>query len=116
MRAFPVAELASGGFHHGGALSSHGEAEVRGALGQLHVRGPGCLDAYLSPWKPRAEILDADGWFATGDIAKIDAEGFVTLQGRSRAVIGVGGMKFFPEEVESVLTSHPAISAARAFG
>ena len=92
------------------------EVEVRPPLNQLYIRGPGFLDAYLSPWKARADILDADGWFATGDIAETDAEGFVTLRGRSRAVIGVGGMKFFPEEVERVLASHPSIRAARVSG
>jgi long-chain acyl-CoA synthetase len=70
----------------------------------------------LSPWKPRAEILDANGWFATGDIASIDAKGRVVLLGRAAAVIGVGGMKFFPEEVEEVLNSHPAVQRSRVFG
>jgi long-chain acyl-CoA synthetase len=92
------------------------EAELRGEPAKLHLRGPGFLDAYLSPWKPRAEILDAKGWFATGDIASIDAEGRVVLLGRAAAVIGVGGMKFFPEEVEEVLNSHPAVHCSRVFG
>jgi len=92
------------------------EAELRGAPAKLHLRGPGFLDAYLSPWKPRAEILDAEGWFATGDIASIDPAGRVVLLGREAAVIGVGGMKFFPEEVEEVLNSHPAVQRSRVFG
>lgn len=92
------------------------EAELRGEPSKLHLRGPGFLDAYLSPWKPRTEILDANGWFATGDIASIDPEGRVVLLGRAAAVIGVGGMKFFPEEVEEVLNSHPAILRSRVFG
>jgi long-chain acyl-CoA synthetase len=92
------------------------EAELRGEPPALHVRGPGFLDAYLSPWRTRAEILDEKGWFATGDIASIDAEGCVVLLGRAKAVIGVGGMKFFPEEVEAVLNSHPAVERSRVFG
>ena len=92
------------------------EAELRGEPPTLHLRGPGFLDAYLSPWKPRAEILDEKGWFATGDIASIDTEGRVVLIGRSKAVIGVGGMKFFPEEVEAVLNSHPAVERSRVLG
>jgi long-chain acyl-CoA synthetase len=92
------------------------EAELRGEPAKLHLRGPGFLDAYLSPWKPRAEILDAEGWFATGDIASIDAKGRVALLGRAAAVIGVGGMKFFPEEVEEVLNSHPAVQRSRVYG
>jgi long-chain acyl-CoA synthetase len=80
---------------------------------QLLLRGPGCLDAYLSPWQPRSEILDAEGWFATGDIAEIDDEGFITLLGRTSTAISMGGMKFFPDEVETVLNTHPAIQLSR---
>jgi len=80
---------------------------------QLLLRGPGCLDAYLSPWQPRSEILDKDGWFATGDIAEIDTEGFITRLGRISTAISIGGMKFFPDEVEAVLNTHPAVARSR---
>lgn len=82
---------------------------------QLFLRGPGCLDAYLSPWQPRSEILDEEGWFATGDIAEIDTEGFISLLGRTSTAISIGGMKFFPDEVEAVLNTHPAIQVSRVF-
>jgi long-chain acyl-CoA synthetase len=91
--------------------------EVRlDAESRLLVRGPGFFDAYLSPWKPRVGVLDGEGWFATGDLAEIDGERRVVLLGRSLAVIGVGGMKFFPEEVEAVLCEHAGIERARVFG
>ena len=80
--------------------------------GELLLRGPGLFDAYLSPWQPREAVL-RDGWFPTGDIAEIDETGCLFLKGRVRSVINVGGMKCFPEEVEAVLTSHPAVKAAR---
>jgi long-chain acyl-CoA synthetase len=80
---------------------------------QLLLRGPGCLDAYLSPWQPRSEILDEEGWFATGDIAEIDTEGFITRLGRTSTAISIGGMKFFPDEVEAVLNTHPAVARSR---
>lgn len=80
---------------------------------QLLLRGSGCLDAYLSPWKIRHEILDGEGWFATGDIAEIDSKGFVTLLGRTSTAISIGGMKFFPDEVEAVLNTHPAVHRSR---
>jgi len=87
------------------------EAKVRD--GQLLLRGPGCLDAYLSPWRSRAAILDGEGWFATGDIAEIDAGGFVTLLGRTSTAISIAGMKFFPDEVEAVLNTHSAVHRSR---
>jgi long-chain acyl-CoA synthetase len=86
-----------------------------GTTGQLFLRGPGLFDAYVVPWKNREEIIGNGGWFATGDIAAIDGEGFVTLHGRTVNVISVGGMKFFPEEVEEVLCSQPGIREARVY-
>lgn len=84
-----------------------------GITGQLFLRGPGLFDAYLSPWRSREEVTGSNGWFATGDMASVDGEGFVTLSGRTATVISVGGLKFFPEEVESVLRSHLRVAEAR---
>ena len=85
-----------------------------GKVGELLVRGPGMLDAYLSPWRVRNEILE-EGWFRTGDLAMIDSEGFVQISGRAHSVINVAGMKCFPEEIEAVLCSHPSIQSARVY-
>ncbi len=78
-------------------------------VGELCLRGPGMFDAYLDPWQQRAELTNSDGWFATGDMARIDDEGRVFLCGRCKSVINVGGMKVFPEEVERVLNAHPKV-------
>lgn len=86
-----------------------------GKTGALFLRGPGFLDAYLSPWMRREEILD-NGWFRTGDHARADSDGAVTLCGRSGSMINVGGMKCFPEEVEAVLNAHPAVYESRVSG
>ncbi len=95
------------------------EVEIRDpdpqGIGQLHLRGPGFLDAYLSPPRTRAEVLDAEGWFATGDLARQDADGFLYLEGRTASVINVGGLKCFPEEIEAVLVLHEAVLEARVF-
>ena len=77
--------------------------------GQLCLRGPGMFDAYLDPWKLRCEVLDAGGWFHTGDLARRDENGSYQLVGRSTTVINTGGMKVFPEEVERVLDHHPGV-------
>ena len=92
-----------------------GHAVTSEMEGELFLRGPGFVDAYLSPWMARAEIL-SDGWFRTGDYAKADKDGAVTLCGRSSSVINVGGMKCFPEEVEAVLNAHPAVRESRVTG
>jgi long-chain acyl-CoA synthetase len=83
--------------------------------GEIWLRGPGFLDAYYEPWKPRRDVL-ANGWFRTGDVAERGGDGTVVLRGRLKDVISVLGMKFFPQEVEAVLASHPTVQAACVVG
>ena len=83
--------------------------------GELAVAGPGMLDAYAAPWCPREQIL-RDGWFYTGDIARMDTDGLIVLLSRKAAVINRAGQKIFPEEVEAVLNRHPAVRESRVFG
>ncbi|HYC21425.1 MAG TPA: long-chain fatty acid--CoA ligase [Candidatus Bathyarchaeia archaeon] len=89
-----------------------GERAAAGEVGELLIRGPGMLDAYLAPWRPRAAVLD-DGWFHSGDLAFVDEAGLLFLAGRVSSVINVGGMKCFPEEIEAVLREHDGVAAAR---
>jgi len=88
------------------------DAEGRG---ELAVSGPGLFDAYASPWLSRDEAT-SDGWFTTGDIGWLDADGFLFLAGRKTAVINLAGRKVFPEEIESVLNRHPAVRESRVHG
>ena len=77
-------------------------------VGALHLRGRGMFDAYCSPWRIRDQVL-TEGWFRTGDLGRIDSDGFLFLLGRENGVINFAGMKIFPEEVESVLNRHPLV-------
>lgn len=86
-----------------------------GDVGQLAIKGPGMFDGYVSPALTRDEILQ-DGWFLTGDLASRDEDGLITIKGREKSMINVGGAKVFPEEVESVLLEHPAVLRCRVFG
>ncbi len=86
-----------------------------GCIGELWIKGPGMFDAYLSPWQTVEEICVA-GWFATGDLATTDAVGQVSLRGRKKSVMNVGGMKVFPEEVEAIIEKHPAVKRCRVAG
>ncbi|BDS07789.1 AMP-binding protein [Oceaniferula spumae] len=81
-------------------------------IGELLLRGPGMFDAYLSPWKMRAELCP-NGWFATGDLVELTDNNTLIMRGRSKSVINVGGMKVFPEEIEAVLNEHPDIEKSR---
>ena len=92
-----------------------GERVANGEIGEMFLRGAGMFDAYLAPWRLREEVAQ-DGWFSTGDLATMDAEGFVQICGRKKSVLNVAGMKCFPEEIEAVLREHPNVAVARVFG
>ncbi len=83
--------------------------------GEICIRGPGLFDAYLDPWTPAREILEPDG-FRTGDQGWFDADGDLFLAGRRSNRINMAGMKFFGEEVERVLDTHPGVVRSRVFG
>jgi long-chain acyl-CoA synthetase len=95
-------------------------APLRGATspartGEICIRGPGHLDAYIDPWLPAAAVLEPDG-FRTGDQGWFDADGDLRLVGRRASRISMAGMKFFGEEVEAVIDTHPAVRESRVFG
>src|ERR1051325_1738474 len=86
-----------------------------GGCGEIAISGPGVFDAYATPWLPREKVLH-EGWFHTGDIGRIDADGFLYLVGRKTAVINLAGRKVFPEEIEAVLNRHPTVRESRVYG
>lgn len=83
--------------------------------GQIHIKGKGMLNAYFTPWQTREKILD-DGWFNTGDLGKIDEDGYLTILGRDKDVINFAGMKIFPHEVEAVLNQYPGVKESCVYG
>jgi long-chain acyl-CoA synthetase len=86
-----------------------------GAVGELLIRTPAAMDGYLgAPEETRAVL--ADGWFRTGDLARVNPEGYVSIEGRKRERILRGGYSVFPGEVESVLLTHPAVAEAAVIG
>lgn len=82
--------------------------------GEICIRGPGLLDAYMDPWLPAREVLEPDG-FRTGDQGWFDADGDLHLVGRRTNRINMAGMKFFSEEVEAALDQHPGVERSRVF-
>ena len=73
------------------------------------------MDGYLnSPEETRAVLVD--GWFRTGDLASVTPEGFVRIEGRARDRILRLGYSVFPQEVEAVLLTHPAVAEAAVVG
>ncbi len=84
-------------------------------IGEVYLKGKGMFDAYFSPWQSKKQIFH-DGWFKTGDLGRLDKEGFLFLVGREKNIINFAGMKIFPYEVESVLNQHPDIKESLVYG
>lgn len=87
---------------------------TEGRSGELFLYGPGMFDGYLSPPEKSTVFLTENG-FSTGDLAERSEDGSIRILGRKKSVIITAGNKVFPEEVESILESHPAIRASRVF-
>ena len=98
-----------------GVFSDGGGRVPPGATGEIGVRGDGLFSAYYAPWMLREQV-SRDGWFLTGDIGRLDDGGALFLQGRTKAVIFVAGLKFFPEEVEACINEFPGVEESRVFG
>lgn len=117
----PFIRLSGGAFTRGSVGRALPDYEIRlgnrdsNGVGDIFVRGRGMLDAYYSPWQGRDEIL-ADGWFRTGDLGKVDGDGFLFIVGRDKDVINFVGMKIFAQEVESVINRHPAVKESLVYG
>ena len=84
-------------------------------MGEIYIKGKGMLDAYFSPWQNRSSILK-EGWFKTGDLGKMDENGFLTIAGRDKDVINFTGMKIFAYEVEATLNQHPLVKESMVYG
>jgi len=89
--------------------------EIRIVDDELWIRSPSAMDAYLNAPEETREVL-IDGWFRTGDLATVSADGLVTIVGRKRERILRGGYSVFPPEVEAVLLAHPAVVEAAVLG
>lgn len=87
----------------------------QGEAGELWVRGPHVMKGYLGRDDLTREVVQ-DGWFKTGDIARVDGDGFYYHLGRKDNVFNVGGLKVYPPEVEAVLREHPDIGDVVVYG
>jgi len=86
-----------------------------GEPGELLVRGPQVMVGYWNHPDETAAVL-RDGWLHTGDLATMDADGFFTIVGRKKEMIDAAGYKVYPDEVDRVLMSHPAVLEAATIG
>ncbi len=86
-----------------------------GEVGELWIRSPAAMDGYLNAAEETRAVLQ-DGWFKTGDLAAVSADGFVRIAGRKKELILRGGYSVAPGEVEAALLAHPAVAEAAVVG
>ena len=97
-------------------VDPEGQLVPHGTLGELCVRGYSVMAGYWGEEEKTREVIDAAGWMHTGDIAEMDAEGFVKIKGRIKDVVIRGGENLFPKEIEDFLYTHPAICDVQVIG
>lgn len=93
-----------------------GEDLPDGAVGELVVRGATVTRGYYKKPEETAETIDKDGWLRTGDVGKIDENGYLQVLGRSKEMYKVSGELVSPREVEIVISEHPAVSQVSVIG
>jgi acyl-CoA synthetase (AMP-forming)/AMP-acid ligase II len=99
---------------HGGDVRS-GRAGTDGPVGEVVARGANVFAGYWNLPDANAEAF-RDGWFHTGDLARIDADGYLTLVDRKKDMLVVGGENVYPREVEDALLAHPDVADAAVIG
>ena len=87
-----------------------------GEQGEILTRGYSVMHGYWDDPAQTAGAIDAEGWMHTGDLGRIDAEGYCNITGRVKDMICRGGENVYPREIEEFLYSHPAVSQVQVFG
>jgi len=87
-----------------------------GQVGELACRGNSVMMGYYQAPEATAQVIDEEGWYYTGDLARMDEGGYIHIVGRKKDMIIRGGQNVYPAEVESYLTSHPKIREAAVVG
>jgi long-chain acyl-CoA synthetase len=97
-------------------VDESGEDVAVGDAGEVWVRGPNVFAGYWREPELSAKVLTAEGWLRTGDIATVDADGYLYITDRAKDLIIVNGFNVYPAEVEEVLRGHPAVAEVGVVG
>jgi long-chain acyl-CoA synthetase len=96
-------------------IDEQGNALASGQAGELLVKGPNVMQGYFQKEEATKEVLK-DGWLHTGDMAKIDDEGYIYIVGRKKEMVNVRGLNVYPREIEEVLYQNLKIKEAAVIG
>lgn len=97
-------------------INDDGVEQALGERGELCIKGPQIMKGYWQQDAATAEVLDAEGWFKTGDVAVIDPDGFVRIVDRKKDMIIVSGFNVYPNEIEDVVMAHPKVANCAVIG
>ncbi|HEX8294145.1 MAG TPA: fatty acid--CoA ligase, partial [Pyrinomonadaceae bacterium] len=89
-----------------------GEEVGAGGRGEVHVRGPQVMKGYLGLPEATAQTVDAEGWLHTGDVARVDEDGYFFIVDRAKELIKYKAFQVAPAELEAVLLTHPSAADA----
>ena len=93
-----------------------GKVLATGEVGELCIKGPQVMKGYWQKPEETAKVIDADGWLHTGDMARIDEQGFVYIVDRKKDMILVSGFNVYPNEIEDVVAAMPGVLEVAAVG
>lgn len=96
-------------------VDAQGAFVPAGERGEVVIRGPNVMKAYYNRPEATAEAM-RNGWFHTGDVGTIDADGYLTIVDRTKDMIIRSGFNVYPREIEEVLMTHPAVALAAVVG
>jgi malonyl-CoA/methylmalonyl-CoA synthetase len=97
-------------------VADDGRTLPTGEVGHIQVKGPSVFKGYWNMPEKTAEEFTADGFFKTGDVGHIDANGYVTIVGRSKDLIISGGYNVYPAEVEGYINALPGVAESAVVG
>jgi long-chain acyl-CoA synthetase len=97
-------------------VDAEGNTLPCGSVGELWARGTAISSGYYNQPEATAAVFTPDGWFRTGDVVRMDDDGYVTIVDRAKDMVNVGGYKVYPRDIEEVLHRHPAVADAAVVG
>ena len=97
-------------------LDDNGQPLGFNQVGELAVKGPQVMKGYFKRPDETEKVLDSEGWLKTGDMARLDADGFIQIVDRKKDMILVSGFNVYPNEVENVIAMHPKVLEVAAVG
>jgi long-chain acyl-CoA synthetase len=97
-------------------VDTNGNEVAPGEAGEIQIRGHNVMKGYWNLPEATSSAISADGWFASGDIGKVDDDGYFYIVDRKKDLIIRGGFKVYPREIEEVLYEHPDVVEAAVIG